>query len=181
MNEEKAHEEGINEMRADIYRILGLKDIPSNDGEIISYWNDCVTLRGEDYDYQLYDFDEPNLDELLVYYDYNHIARMFLNIDNRFNVNRKYFYITNDYRICTTDNIWEHINLPMLYDYIKDEVRFEKYGKVWDASQCHMKEEEEILVCKMENGDEIWVNAEKSYFVLYTADINKPVYLHIYG
>ena len=181
LNEQKEHEKAVEGMKADIYRLLGFKQVSANDCELLSYWNDYVNEYGQDYDYKLYDMDEENLDTILEDYSTNSIARFILNIDNRFSTTDKFFYITNDYRICTTNNIWDVVNEVELYEYIVRNVRMEKYGKVWDRSLYHEKENEEILVCKMENGDEIWSNAEKSYFALYPADTDKPAYLHIYG
>ena len=169
------HEEGVSHIKAEIYRLLGLQPKSYNDGEIISYWNDYVSECGEDYDSKLYDMDEENLDTILEDYNTNSIARFILNIDNRFSTTDKFFYITNDYHICTTNNIWDVINEVELYDYINTNVRVEKYGKVWEVSKCYNAlNENNQLVCRMDNGDEIWINMDKRYLVLYLEDSDNP-------
>lgn len=181
LNEQKEHEKAVEYLRSNIYTQLGLKEVQSNDNEIVSYWNDYICDRGGEYDYKLHDMDEENLGIAFDCYASNEIAKMVLQIGTNFSVNNKYFYITNDYQLCTTNDIWEVINEVELHDYIVENVRIKKYGKIWDRSLHHEKEKEEVLVCKMDNGDEIWVNTEKRYFALYLTDTNKPTYLYIYG
>jgi hypothetical protein len=65
----------------------------------------------------------------------------------------------------------------MFYDYIKEYIKVEKYGKVWDRSLYHTAEKDEWIVCEVANGDEIWMNNVKGYMALYTKD--GKTYLHI--
>lgn len=176
-NNSRLHEKGCEELQKDICKLLNTTD----EDEILTYWNDCVQNSNDFNECRLYDFDIANLEEVFEYYTLKEIAEMVFNMHNGgYDAHDKYFYITNDNKLQTCNSIWCMINLPMFCDYITEYIKIEKYGKFWDRSLYHEKEEEEILVCKMENGDEIWSNAEKRYFALYLADIEKPAYLHIY-
>lgn len=178
LNAKKEHEKSLEELQKDICKLLDTTD----EDEILTYWNDCVQNSNDFDECRLYDFDIENLEEVFEYYDSKEVAKIIFNLHNDgFDAHDRYFYITNDYKIQTCNSIWSMINLPMFYDYITEYIKIEKYGKVWDRSLYHEKEKEEILVCEMENGDEIWSNAEKRYFALYSADNDKPAYLHIYG
>jgi hypothetical protein len=170
------HEKSLEELQKDICKLLNTTD----EDEILTYWNDCVQNSNDFDEHRLYDFDIENLEEVFENYDSKEVAKMVFNLHNDgFDAHDKYFYITNDYKLQTCNSIWSMINLPMFYDYITEYIKIEKYGKIWDRSLYHEKEKEEILVCRMENGDEIWGNAEKKYLALYLADATKPVYLYI--
>jgi hypothetical protein len=177
LHDKEKHEKGMDELKEGICKLLNTTD----EDEILTHWNDCVQ-NSNDFDvHRLYDFDIENLEEVLEYYDSKEVAKIIFNLHNGgFDAHDRYFYITNDYKIQTCNSIWDEINLPMFYDYITEYIKIERYGKFWDRCLSYIHEKDNVLVCKVENGDEIWNNSEKRYFVLYPANSDNA-YLHIYG
>lgn len=169
---EIAHEKGCEELQNGICELLNTTD----EDKILEYWNDCVQNSDDNNEYRLYDFDEKNLGDVLEYYSPKDMAKIILTLANGYcDVRERYFYITEDCELHTTNSIWNIINLPKFYDFLTDYIRIEKYGRVWDISNfCQRKSNEnEWLICVLPNGTKMYSNNVEGYLVMYE---NNKVY-----
>lgn len=83
----------------------------------------------------------------------------------------RYFYITSDLRLESTDTIWGYMEYKGFYEYLIRNKFIIKYGSKWERKDTDEKQKEnEWLVCKLNNGDMIYSNNLEGYLSLYLSN-----------
>lgn len=173
-NNSRLHEKGCEELQNDICKLLNTTD----EDKILQYWNECVDNNNSTELNKVYELDVFEMEQMLCCLSEEEKDKVLISLCKRtFDVKERYFYITEDCEINSCNSIWSVVELPLLYDYLTEYVRIERYGKTWNRSLYHMAEKDEWKVCEMDNGDEIWMDNVKGYMALYTKD--RRIYLHL--
>ena len=169
-----AHEKSCEKLQKDICELLNTTD----EDEILNYWNECVDNTNPAELSKVFVLDEDDMELMLQCLSEEEKDKVLISLCKRtFDVKERYFYITEDCELNSCNSIWSAVELPMLYDYLTEYVRIDRYGKTWDRSLYHTAKKDEWVVCEMDNGDEIWMNNVEGYMALYTKDGN--TYLHL--